>query len=174
MVEEWVKALPPTKVDKELHTDLKRAVGDFNDGEYGKALSGADRVAEAAEDEAAKEDAAYLKGLIQKHIDTWTGKIDESREASELITLGEALEAAAEAFDGSEIGDKWKEELKELKRSREYKDTVNAKEALDKVRDKLPDMHPRSARSTLKRIADKYPDTPAGKEAAEMVKRYEE
>ena len=39
---------------------------------------------------------------------------------------------------------------------------------------KLEDMRPSSARKKLEKIAEKYPDTPAGKEAAELAKRYAE
>jgi hypothetical protein len=173
-VAEWVKDLAPAKVDKELHKDLKKAVSAFDKGEIGKALVDADSVADGTEDEEVKQDAEYLKSLVQKHIDLYTAKMTKAREGGDLIALGETLEKASEAFKGSDHGDKWSGELKELKKTSEYKNTVKARDELEKLRPKLEDMRTSSARKALEKIADKYPDTPAGKEAAELAKRYQE
>lgn len=174
MVEDWVKDLAPTKVDKELHKDLNGAVKSFNKGDYGKALAEAKGIEADAEDADVKEDAAYLRKLVEKHVEAYETKMKSARESGELVKLGEVLEDAADKFDGSELGEKWKTELKELEKSDEYKDTVKAAKDLDKIRDKLDDMRPASARKRLEKIAEKYPDTPAGKEAAELAKRYAE
>ncbi|MCC7508417.1 MAG: hypothetical protein IT464_03465 [Planctomycetes bacterium] len=171
-VEEWVKALAPTKVDKDLAKELSGAVKAFDKGEYGKALTDTKAVAAEATDELVKADAAYLEGLIQKHIDMDKAKIEKAAGAGDKVAQAKALDEAAAKFKGSEIGDTWASESKELKKSKEYKDCSKASEELEKLRPKIEDMAPKSARKALEKIADKYPDTPAGKEAAELAKRY--
>ncbi|MBZ0136558.1 MAG: hypothetical protein K8I27_09315 [Planctomycetes bacterium] len=171
-VAEWVANLAPTTVDKELHKDLKGAVKSFEKGEMGKSQAEISKAVEGTEDEAVKADAEYLQGLIKKHIDLYEAKMAKAEESGDLVTLGKTLTEASAAFKGSELGDKWAGELKELEKSDEYKDTVKAQDELDKIKDKLEDMRPSSARSKLEKIAEKYPNTPAGKEAAELAKRY--
>lgn len=173
-VREWVADLAPTKVDKELHKDLRSAVKAFDKGEIGKAQVEANEAEAAAEDEAAKADAEYLLKLVDKHVKLYEGKMAKAKETGDLVALGKTLTEASEAFKGSELGDKWEGELKELEKSDDYKNTVKAAEDLDKIRDKLEDMRPSSARKKLEKIAEKYPDTPAGKEAAELAKRFED
>ena len=172
-VEGWIKDLAPTKVDKELAKELKGAVKSFEAGELGKALADAKKTAETVEDEAVKSDAKYLESLIQKHVDINTNKTSKLRESGNLVKLGQVLGEASEKFKGSEVGDAWKDELKTLEKSKEYKDTAKSQEELEKLRPKLEDMRASSARKALEKIADKYPETPAGKEAAELAKRYE-
>ncbi|MCA8912799.1 MAG: hypothetical protein KDB82_13935 [Planctomycetes bacterium] len=172
-VEEWTKDLAPTKVDKELAKELKGGVKAFEEGDMGKALKEV-AAAKESEDEAVKADAEYLAGLIEKHVTVYTAKMESAKKSGDLVKLGKTLEEAADKFKGSEQGDKWKDELKELEKSDAYKDTKKAADELDKVRDKLEDMRPSSARKKLEKIAEKYPDTPAGKEAAELAKRYAE
>jgi hypothetical protein len=174
MVEGWVKDLAPTKVDKELAKELKGAVKAFDSGEYGKALTEANKAAETAEDELVKTDAKYLTDLVQKHIDLYTAKMTKARESGDLVKLGKALGEASAKFKDSEQGEKWAGELKELEKSDEYKETVKASDELEKLRPKLEDMKPSSAKKALEKIAKKYPETTAGKEAAELAKRYEE
>lgn len=172
-VEEWTKDLAPTKVGKELAKELKNGVKAFEEGDLGKAMAEA-KDAQASEDEAVKADGAYLESLVQKHIDMYTGKMEAAKNSGDLMKLGKTLEEASEKFKGSEQGDKWKDELKELEKSDAYKDTKKASEELEKIRDKLQDMRPSSARKKLEKIAEKYPDTPAGKEAAELAKRFQD
>lgn len=171
-VEEWVKELAPTKVDKDLAKELSSAVKAFDKGEYGKALTDTKAVAAEATDELVKADATYLEGLIQKHIDMSKGKIERAAGAGDKVAQAKELDEAAAKFKGSEIGETWAGESKELKKSKEYKDCAKAGEELEKLRPKIEDMAPKSARKALEKIAEKYPDTPAGKEAAELAKRY--
>ena len=173
-VTEWVADLAPTKVDKELHKDLRAAVKAFDKGEIGKAQAEAKEAAAATDDQTVKADAEYLQKLVDKHVKLYESKMAKAKETGDLATLGKTLEEGSEAFKGSELGDKWKGELKELEKSDEYKDTVDAQEELEKIKGKLEDMRPSSARKKLEKIAEKYPNTPAGKEAAELAKRYED
>lgn len=173
MVEEWTKDFAPTKVDKELAKELKSGVKAFDAGDLGKALAEA-KAAQASEDDLVKADGVYLEALVQKHVDMYTGKMDAAKKSGDLVKLGKTLEEASTKFKGSEAGDKWEADLKELEKSDEYKNTVKASDELEKIRDKLKDMRSSSARKKLEKIAEKYPDTPAGKEAAELAKRYED
>jgi hypothetical protein len=173
MVEEWIKDLAPLKVDRELDRALRNAVRAFDSGDYGRALSDARQAAERSDDEKVKADAAYLESLVQKHIDLNKAKYEKSKEGGDLIALSKALQEALAKFKGSEHGDKADEELKELNRSKEFKDTVKAHEELEKIKPQLDDMRPANAKRALERIASRYPDTAAGKEAAELARRYE-
>lgn len=172
-VTEWVANLAPTKVDKELAKELSGAVKAFDKGEYGKAYNECKETAEAATDELVKADADYLMGLLNKHIKLTENKLERAKAAGDLPSQAAALDEGAAKFKGSEKGDTWGNEAKELKKSKEYKDCVAAQEALDKLKPKLEDMKPANARKDLEKIAKKYPETPAGKEAAELAKRYE-
>ena len=173
-IEEWLKTLPPTKIEKELAKELDGAVKAFNKGELGKSLAEATKVAAETEDDAVKTDAKYVTDLLQKRVEDYNGKIAAAKDGGDLVAQGKVLEEAAEVFEGSEQGETWEGQLKELEKSDAYKDTVKAQGELDKIRDKLEDMRPSSAKSKLERIAKKYPDTPAGKEAAELAKRFAE
>ena len=161
-VEGWIKDLAPTKVDKELAKELKGAVKSFDNGELGKALEDAKKTEAEATDETVKSDAQYLEGLVQKHVDLYNAKITKLRDSGNLVKLGEVLGEASTKFKGSELGDKWSDELKELEKSKEYKDTAKSQEELEKLKPKLEDMRASSARKALEKIAKKYPETPAG------------
>jgi hypothetical protein len=172
MVEKWVENVAPTKVNKELNRALKGAVKAFDSGELGKALTEAKELGDKTDDLAAKADADYLESLVQKHIDLNTAKRSKAKESGDLVALGVALEEAATKFKGHEIGEKADTELKELKKSKEFKDTLDAHKELEKIKPYLKDYRPSTARTKLEKIADKYPETPAGKEAAELAKQF--
>lgn len=174
-IEEWLKTLLPTKVDRELAGELKGAVKAFDGGEYGKALAVA-REAAAAEgaSEEVKTDAAYVESLVQKHITATNTKREAAKASGDLAKLAAVLEKATEQFKGSEYGTECATARTELLKSKEYKDCVEAAEQLAKLKPKLEDMKAASAHKALKKIADKYPATPAGKEAAELLKSYQE
>lgn len=172
MIEGWIKDLAPTKVDKALAKELGSAVKSFDKGEYGKAHAEAKAVAETATDDLVKADAAYLESLVQKHIDLHSAKIEKA--GSDPVAKAKVLDDAATKFKGSELGTKWDTESKELKKSKEFKDANASADELNKLRGKLDDMKPASARKALEKIAKKYPEAPAGKEAAELAKKYEE
>jgi hypothetical protein len=172
MIEKWVENVAPTKVNKELNRALKGAVKAFDSGELGKALTEAKELGDKTDDLAAKVDADYLESLVQKHIDLNTAKRSKAKESGDLVALGVALEEAATKFKGHEIGEKADTELKELKKSKEFKDTLDAHKELEKIKPYLKDYRPSTARKKLEKIADKYPETPAGKEAAELAKQF--
>ncbi len=172
MVEGWVANIAPTKLDRELDRALRGAVKAFDAGEYGKALTEAQEEAAKSEDATIKADAAHLESLIKKHIEANESKRAKAKESGDLVALGTALEEAAAKFKGHEIGDTASTELKELKKSKEYKDTLAAHNELEKLRPMLDDLRPSTAKKRLEVIAKKYPGTPAGKEAAELAGKY--
>jgi hypothetical protein len=172
MVEKWVENIAPTKVNREVDRSLSKAAKTFDAGEYGQALQEAKDAAAKTEDEAVKADAAYIESLVQKHLDANAAKQAKAKEEGDLVALGKALEEAAAKFKGSEPGNTADAAWKELKKSKEYKDTIAAHNELEAARPLLDDMKPSSARKKLERIAKKYPETKAGKEASELAKRY--
>ena len=174
-VDEWLKSLLPTKVDRELASELKGAVKAFDGAEYGKALTAAREAAKAeGASEQVKADAAHLESLVQKHINAANTKRDAAKAAGDLVKAAGVLEKAAEQFKGSDYGTECATARAELVKSKEYKDCVEAAEQLAKLKPKLEDMKSASAHKALKKIADKYPATPAGKEAAELLKSYQQ
>ncbi|MBE7493154.1 MAG: redoxin domain-containing protein [Planctomycetes bacterium] len=168
--EKWLENLAPTRVDKTLAKELGGAVKAFDKGEVGKALEESRKVAETATDGAVKADCEYLQGLCDKHVKLHTRKIESA--GSDTVARVKALEDGAAKLKGSEIGNKWDTEAKELKKSKEYKDCSAAAEELAKLKPQLKDMKESNAKKKLEAIAKKYPDTPAGKEAAELAKGY--
>lgn len=169
--EKWLANLAPTKVDKELAKELNGAVKAFDKGEVGKAMAEGKKVAEVATDEAVKADCAYLEELCKKHVTLHENRIKGAGE--DKVARVKALEEAAAKLKGSEVGTNWDTEAKELKKSKEYKDCASSSEELAKLKPQLKDMKEATAKKKLEGIAKKYPDTPAGKEAAELAKSYE-
>ncbi len=170
--EAWLEQVTPGKVGREVAKELKPAAKAFDAGEVGKAQKLAEEAAAAATDDLVKADADFIQGLVEKHRVAHQGKIDKA--GSDAVAKAKALDEAAAKFKGSELGTKWETEAKELKKSKEYKDCSASADELEKVRGKLEDMKPSNARKALEKIAKKYPETPAGKEAAELAKKYEE
>lgn len=173
MVEEWVSDLAPTKVGREVARELKNAAKAFDGGDLGKAQSEARKAAEGSEDEAVKSDAAYIEGLVQKNADVHKAKVEKARSGGDAVALGKALAEASERLKGTEQGNAWKQEHTELTKSSEFKDSVKASDDLEKLKPKLEDMKKDRAKKSLEAIAKKYPETKAGKEAAELAKSYE-
>lgn len=171
MIEAWLKDLAPSKVDKELAKELNGAVKAFDKGEVGKAMAEGKKVAEIATDEAVKADCSYLEELCKKHVTLHENRIKAAGE--DKVARVKALEEAAAKLKGSEVGTSWDTEAKELKKSKEYKDCAASADELAKLKPQLEDMKGATAKKKLEGIAKKYPDTPAGKEAAELAKSYE-
>lgn len=178
MLEKYLKDIAPPTITKELHKDLKKAKEAYNEGEYGKALTEATKAKEAAkEDDEAEEiteDADYVLGVINKRLEIVKAKHAALKASNHLVKYVEALEKSAEAFDGCDFGTECKNTAKEISKSDEYKDVKKAHDDLEKLRPKLEDMRAKSAFKKLTKIAEKYPDTPAGKEAAKLTKDYDE
>jgi len=168
--EKWLSDLAPTKVDKELAKELSGAVKAFDKGEVGKALSESKKVAEVATDEAVKADCTYLEELCKKHVTLHENRIKAAGE--DKVAKVKALEEGATKLKGSEVGASWDTEAKELKKSKEYKDCASSSEELAKLKPQLKDMKESTAKKKLESIAKKYPETPAGKEAAELAKGF--
>jgi hypothetical protein len=166
--EAWIANLAPTKVGKELNKALNSAVKAFDKGDIGKSMAEAKKVSEAATDEAVKADCEYLTGLCNKHVALFENKMKAA--GADLVAKVKLMEEGAAKLKGSEIGTKWEAEAKELKKG----DGYAAAEALAKLKPKLPDMRASSARKQLEAIAKKYPETDAGKEAAELAKEYQD
>lgn len=166
--DKWLADLAPTKVGKPLHKELNGAVKAFDKGEVGKAMTEAKKVADAATDETVKADCEYLKAQCDKHVAMFENKMKNA--GTDIVAKVKLMEEGAAKLKGSEIGDKWEAEAKELKKG----DGYAAAEALAKIKPTLKDLRASTARKKLEAIAKKYPDTDAGKEAAELAKEYQD
>lgn len=165
--EAWLSELAPPKVGRAVSKELSGAVKAFDKGEIGKAMTDARKIAEGLPaDETAstlKADCDYVLELCNKHVAVVQNKL---KGAADAVAKVKMLEEAAGRFKGSEFGDKWGTEAKELKKSKDYE----AAEALAKLKPLLRDLTPRTAKRRLESLAKKYPETAAGKEADEMAR----
>lgn len=171
-VEKWIKDLAPGKITRKLAEPLKDAVAAYNAGDFGKA---ANEVAKHAnsDDATVKADAAQIQAALDKRRALGEARIKKAREAGDLVKLAEMLGAEAKAFDGSDFGKQCAEESAKVKADKNYENCAKAKAALDKLKPKINDMLESKAKKALERIARDFPDTPAGKEAAELAKDFE-
>lgn len=175
-VKKWVDALAPLKIKKDLGRSLAKAVSYFNKGEFGKAEKEAIKVKDsdkAASDKAVIKNADYILGLVRSHTELAEKKIKTFNSSGDLSKTAEILHQLATWFKGTEKGDEYAKAEKELKKSKEYKNSVKAFESLEKLRPKLPYLTDDKAKKGLEKIAKKYPETKAGKEAKELSKEYE-
>ncbi|MDC1142868.1 hypothetical protein OAU50_07225 [Planctomycetota bacterium] len=171
MIEGWLENVPQPKIVEDRGDALKGAVKAYNEGEYGKALTEATKIKDKADDNA--ENAGKVLAVINKRIELSNKRVDAAKEAGELVAAGQMLEDLATGFKGSDNGDEYSKQAKALTKSKEYKNAVKAGEELDKLREKLPYMTDKKALKALNKIAKKYDETKAGKEAAELAKDYE-
>ena len=171
MVEEWTKDLPPTRISREVAKALKPAVEAFNKGEFGKAVNEVARHL-STDDAASLADAEYIDQILDKRQASGEAKAGKLKEAGDQPKLVALLEAEAKAFDGCEYGQKCADDAKNIKAGKEYKDCVKARDALDKLKPKVNDMKAEKAKKALEKIAKDFPNTPAGKEAAELAKDF--
>ena len=170
-IEEWIKDLAPGKITKEVSKQLKGAVEAYNKGQFGKAYDEAGKYL-ADEDAAVKADAEYVNGVVEKRKAFGEAKAKKFRDAGDLTKLVPVLEEEGKAWEGSEYGKACADEAKTVKASKEFKDCSKAQDALDKLKPKVKDMKEDKAKKALEKIAKDYPNTPAGKEAAEMAKDF--
>ena len=170
-VKKWIENIVPLKITEDLGKSLKNAVKSYNSGEYGKAQKQATDV-KASGDETTKN-ADVILDLITRRIELGEKKVETLKAAGDLVKAGTLLEELADSFKGSEKGEEFEKSAKELIKSKEYKDAVKASGMLEKLRTKLPYMTEKKAQKDLEKIIKKYPETKAGKEAAEMIKDYE-
>jgi hypothetical protein len=123
-IEEMVSTLAPTKVDREVARELRRASASFDKGEYGPALREAEKFLgeDAAEkfEEDVRTDAAYIKSLVERQVEANTKRLNDAVEAKEWLEVQKMLPTIKKNFKGLPLEDRVKE-VETTLRSREVR-----------------------------------------------------
>lgn len=145
----------------------------YEGGQYGGALNALEKLLKH-KDEKVKQDAQYIADLLNGRIEMNKAAAKIYRESGELEKLVALLEGDSKDFSGIDYAKDCNSEAKKTKASKAYKECVEAREKLERLKPTLKDMKPADALKALGKIAKDYPETPAGKKAAELAKEYEE
>jgi len=165
------------KVDPEtVPESLKATWKQVEFGEYTAALSTIRR-AQRSSDEQTKAAGDALHTAIETELDARLKEAKEAADSSEKWTAYKIYDAAAEAFRGMPKAREAQDAARELKRDDAVAAEAKAHDALSKVK-KMLGSRSRATRRTgvqyLDAIAEKFPDTEAGRTAAEMQESYKE
>lgn len=163
----WLNVYPPEKIDRKLANELAEAARLFNKGDVGMAMAEAERVSKAATSEEVKKDCEYVMKFGNRHIKAFETRLKEA--GKNLVEKVKIMQAGGACLRGWKIGDDWAREALQIKESKDYEAFIE----LDNLKKTLEELKPFAARKKLEALAKKYPDTEAGKEAAEMAKKYE-
>jgi hypothetical protein len=171
MVEEWLKDCPASKIEKKLARELNAAVTYYNGGKLGKALAEAEKH-EASEKTEVAADAKFVAEKVRKAMGWRKDEAKRHREEGEWLKLATLLEEDARAYDGVAYADECAADAKIVKASPEFKTASAANEMLARVKARK-DLKGDALVRELEKVIAKYPDTPAGKEAAAMKAKAE-
>ncbi len=171
MVEQWLKDCPTTKIEKKLARELNGAVTYYNGGKFGKALAKAEKH-EASEKTEVATDAKFVAEKVRKAIGWRKDEAARYREEGEWLKLATLLEEDARAYDGVAYAEECADEAKTVKASPEFKTASAANEMLARTKAQKT-LKGDALVKELERVIAKYPDTPAGKEAAAMKAKAE-
>ncbi|MBP9890888.1 MAG: hypothetical protein KBG84_03200 [Planctomycetes bacterium] len=171
MVEEWLKDCPAAKIDKKLARELNAAVNNYNAGKLGKALVEAEKH-EASEKTEVAADAKFVAEKVRKAMGWRKEEAKRYREEGEWLKFAMLLEEDARVYDGVSYAEECAAEVKTVKASSEYKTASAANEMLSRIKAQKTLKGEALARE-LDKVVAKYPETPAGKEAAAMKAKAE-
>lgn len=171
MVEEWLKDCPASKIEKKLARELNAAVSNYNAGKLGKALLEAEKY-EASEKSEVAADAKFVAEKVRKAMGWRTDEAKGYREEGEWLKLATLLEEDARVYDGVAYAEECAAEAKTVKASSEYKTANAANEMLARIKARK-DLKGDALVRELEKVIAKYPETPAGKEAAAMKAKAE-
>ncbi|MBK8208241.1 MAG: hypothetical protein IPK87_15800 [Planctomycetes bacterium] len=166
MVETWLKDCPASKIERQLNRELAAAVKHYNAGKYGKALLEAMKH-ESSENDRVAADAKFVADKVRKAIDWRKEEATRLREAGRLSALVTLFEQDSKAYDGLGYADECAAEAKVLKATPEYKTCKAADEMLARITS-TKDLKGDALLRELDRVIEKYPDTPAGRDAAAL------
>ena len=173
LVQGWLKDMRKPRIPRKLPDALAGAVAAYDGGRYGAALEAAEK-AQKDKNKDVQEGAAYLLNLLQGRMEMHKARAQGQRTRNELDRLVELLEGDATDFEGTDYAKDCGKEAKKLKDSKAYKDVIAAAKDLAELKPKLANMKPKDAKKALEGIARKYEETPAGKEASELLKSIKE
>jgi hypothetical protein len=113
--------------------ECDKAASEFGKGDYAKAKELAKELlgAEPAENVAA--DAGYIVERCDAVAAQWRTIIDNAKQEGRYQDACDYLERLEEHFKGAEVGDKAKDELKELKKNKDAKAELKARKSLAKL-----------------------------------------
>lgn len=169
----WLKDMRQPKIPRKLHDAVNGAVTSYDSGQYGNAIAALEKLLKH-KDEKVKADAQYIADLLNGRLEMNKAAAKIYREGGDLERLVDLLEGDAKDFNGLDYAKDCASEAKKTKASKAYKECVEAREKLEKLKTGLKDMKPADAQKALGKIAKDYAETPAGKQAAELAKEYEE
>ena len=169
LVDGWLKDLRAPKIPRKLSEALNGAVAAYDATQYGAALMSAEKSLKSKESKAAA-DAQYVADLLNGRIEMHKTAAKNYRDRGALDLLVPLLEADAKEFSGHAYAKDLDAEAKKVKAGKAYKDCIEARDQLAKLKPGLASMKSDKAKAALEKIAKDYPATPAGKEAGEMAK----
>lgn len=173
LVDGWLKDLRAPKIPRKLNDVLGAAVSAYDNGQYGGALNALEKPLKH-KDEKVKADAQYIADLLNGRLEMNKAAAKIYRDSGELEKVVALLEGDAKDFSAMDYAKDCASEAKKTKASKAYKQCVEAREKLEKLKPGLKDMKPGDAAKALNKLAKEFADTPAGKQAAELAKEYEE
>ncbi|CAG0988624.1 hypothetical protein PLCT2_02339 [Planctomycetaceae bacterium] len=173
LVDGWLKDLRAPKIPRKLNDAVSAAVSAYDNGQYGGALNALEKLLKH-KDEKVKADAQYIADLLNGRLEMNKAAAKIHRDGGELEKLVALLEGDAKAFSGIDYAKECASEAKKTKAGKAYKECVEAREKLERLMPSLKDMKSSDALKALNKLAKEFPDTPAGKQAAELAKEYEE
>lgn len=166
MVEEWLKDCPASKIDRQLKRELAAAARHYNAGKYGKALLEAEKH-EASKDESVAADAKFVAEKVRKAIEWRKEEAKRLREDGRVTALVTLFEHDSKAYDGLSYADECAAEAKVVKATPEFKTCKAADEMLARITG-TKDLKGDALVRELDKVIEKYPDTPAGRDAAAL------
>ena len=172
LVDGWLKDLRAPKIPRKLHESVGAAVSACDNGQYGGALNALEKLLKH-KDEKVKADAQYIADLLNGRMEMNKAAAKIHRDGGELEKLVALLEGDAKAFSGIDYAKDCASEAKKSKAGKAYKECVEAREKLERLTPSLKDMKSSDALKALNKLAKEFPETPAGKQAAELAKEYE-
>lgn len=166
MVEGWLKDCADSKIDKKLKRELGAAVKHYNAGKYGKALLEAEKH-ESNEDASVAADAKFVADKVRKAIDWRKEEAKRLRDDRRLTALVALFEHDSKAYDGLDYANECAAEAKVVRATFEYKTCKAADEMLARIT-ATKDLKGDALVRELDKVIEKYPDTPAGRDAAAL------
>jgi uncharacterized protein with gpF-like domain len=173
LAESWLKGLRTPKIPRKLSDAVSNAVSSYDGVQYGTAINALEKALKNKDDQV-KADAQYIADLLNGRIEMHKAAGKLYRDSGALDQLVPLLEGDAKDFSGIDYAKECASEAKKVKASKAYKDCIEAREKLEKLKPTLKDMKPADAQKALNKLSKEFGETPAGKDAAELAKEYEE
>jgi hypothetical protein len=166
MVEEWLKDCPAAKIEKQLSRELAKAVKQYNAGKYGKALLEAAKY-EAYEDAQVATDAKFVADKVRKAMEWRKEAAKRLRDDGRLTELVTLLEEDSATYEGLAYAEECEKETKTVKATPEFKTCKAADEMLARITGSK-DLKGEALVRELDKVIEKYPDSPAARDAAAL------